>query len=1268
MRKKVLLLLLMIKIYSYCHSQLYKDIINFNWETNKIYIGANEKIVLYFEDAIYPDHFTFLPYYNKIYSSIGNFNPVDIKIDSIQYDIIKYDDYKEYIKVDQLEEEFSYKIFKMSDNKTEQLVFQILPLSKQGNNIKRIKKLFLTIRYINKNEVSLKERSKLEESITNSVLSQGTWYKFKIFKKGLYKISYEELKNIGLINIDNIRIYGNGGNALPSSNKEFRKRDLQEVPIIIEKGSDGVFNKGDYIIFYAEGPVTTMYNGNMLIPKIHPYSDYISYFLTVTSEKGKEIVKENEIDSIPEIVITSFDEYLYHENDLYNLIGSGMQWVGEKIITNFQKTFDLVNYTGLSNIKMMINLVSRSSSTRTFRFYINDNFLSSLSIASVNFSDFTGIYARERNFYKEFKISGNTLKLNIEYDGTQFTDEGYLDYIYLNYERKLIYNGYPLFFRSLESIKHKFSEFVIDNVTDDLIVWDITDINNIKEIKYRYNSGKAYFKVTTGRLRDFVAFRKDDIKESVEFVGKVENQNLHSLETPDLIIVTHPNFINQARRLANFRRDFDKFDVALVTTEQIYNEFSSGVRDATAIRDFVRMLYLKNKKKLKYLLLFGDGSFANKFDKQGNTNFIPTIQSKASLEVYGSYTTDDFYGFLDENEGNIDSLQYYMLDIAVGRIPVGDTVTAAGVVDKIIKYSLGKDKGGWQNTIVFIGDDEDNNLHMYQANQLADYVINKYPEYFVKKILLDAYKQESSSVGKRYPEANRSLQESFFQGMLILNYVGHGLETGLAEERIISYNDLLALRNNYKLPFFIASTCEFSRFDNVSIVNDKISEIRSGGEMALLNPYGGAIAMWSTTRVALSSLNYALNRKFYENCFKKIDGKKLRLGEIIMNAKNSIGIDQNKLYYILLGDPSLDLRFSVSKIIIDTINESSVELFNDTLKAYGYFNFKGSITNDEGECLNNFNGKVEITILDKPKNLVTLANDGGAPFSFQVQENIIFKGVSIVKNGKFDFSLYIPKDIDYRVDTGRIIMFAYDSLNNYAGGYFKLLIGSSDNNNIKDTEGPEIKIYMNDTNFKSGGITNSSPVLLVKLKDNYGINTTGNGIGHDLIAYLDDDYRNVIVLNNYYYNYENKYNEGEVRYNLSGLKEGYHKITVKAWDIFNNSSEKSIDFYVVSNNDIIISNAYNYPNPFDNYTQFVFEHNMPGKEFNVEIRIYDITGKIINILTKKFYCNGFRIDPIFWDGTNFNGVKLNKGIYLYQIELKTNDGYHTIYNSKLLIN
>lgn len=1269
MKKIGVVIFFLLNVYLFSHSQVYNnDIIIFRWANNtQINIGEYTKKVLFFENAIYPDNQTFLPYLNKIYNSIENFYPVSLKIDSLEYEIINYSDIIEYIDIENLGYDFIHSTFKTEERNSQKLIFQILPLCRtEDNKIKKIHKIYLTITYMHEEQLKLNEQKSSKQNISSSVLSQGNWYKFKVYSTGLYKITYEDLKNLGITNFGNIRIFGNGGRALPYSNKASRKIDLNEVPIIVEKGGDGVFNSGDYIIFYAEGPINYRYNGSMLIPEIHPYNNYTCYFLTVTSELGKGIVKQNELDSVPEVTLSTFDEVLFHENDLFNLIGSGIQWVGEKILNNFERSFDLLNYTGTSPIKFLINVVSRSSTSRNFSFYVNNNFISSISVPGVNFSDFTGVYARERNLYREVLITGEKLKLNIEYDGITSTDEGYLDYIYINYERRLRYNESPLFFRSIKSLK-KITEFVIDNAPDNLIIWDITDINDIKEIKYRYNAGKAYFKIKTDILREFVAFRKEDVTKNVEFIGKIENQNLRSLETPDMIIVAHPTFTSYAEKLANFRRSYDKMDVVVVTTDQIYNEFSSGTRDATAIRDFVRMLYLKNKQKLRYLLLFGDGSFANKLDKQGNTNFIPTIQSKSSLEVYGSFTSDDFYGFMDDNEGNFDSLQYYMLDIAIGRIPVNDTSLARMVVDKIINYSLGKDNGDWQNTLVFIGDDEDNNLHMYQANQLADFILENYPEYFVKKIMLDAYKQVSSSVGKRYPEANRALQESFFNGMLILNYVGHGLETGLAEERIVSYEDIVKLKNNYKLPFFIASTCEFARYDNVSILDNKVSEIRSGGEMSLLNPNGGSIAMWSTTRVALSSLNYALNRRFYEYCFKKVNGQKLRLGEVIMYAKNNMGIDQNKLYYILLGDPSLNLRSPEYEINIDSINGKPLELYNDTLKAYNFYQFSGSIINDNNEIFESFNGKLIVTVLDKSKGITTLSNDGGVPFSFKSQESIIYKGLSLVKNGRFQFSFYVPKDIDYRIDQGKLIMFAYDSLNNYAGGYLKLLIGSSASKNIEDNDGPIIKIFMNDTTFVSGGITDSDPVLLVKLKDNYGINTTGNGIGHDLIAYLDDDYRNYIVLNNFYFNYANKYNEGEVRYKLSGLSEGKHKITVKAWDIFNNSSEENIEFVVVSSNNLILSNVKNYPNPFIDYTLFVFEHNMPEKTLNIEIKVYDLTGKLMTIIKKKLYSLGYKLEPIYWDGTNFNGKKLDNGIYIYHIEVTTNDGFFAKYSSKLMI-
>jgi hypothetical protein len=777
---------------------------------------------------------------------------------------------------------------------------------------------------------------------------------------------------------------------------------------------------------------------------------------------------------------------------------------------------------------------------------------------------------------------------------------------------------------------------------------------------------KEYLAVNTA-----ANFPKPEISKSQQDLGLIDNQNLHAAGPCQMLIVTNPLFMAAADSLAEFHRQQDQLSVLVASTEQIYNEFSSGIPDVGAIRNFARMIYKRStddQDKLRYLLLLGDGSYNNISAATGNSNFIPTYQSLSSLNASTSYVSDDFFGFMDDDEGGSETMESFTLDLGVGRLPVKTTEEAISLYRKIKNYNNSNNRKDWRNNILFVGDDEDGNLHMNQANSLADWVEDNYPMFVIKKVLLDAYQQVATSTGARYPDVNRILGENIQKGILIYNYTGHGGENGLAAEHIFMQEDLENLTNSDNLPLFVTATCEFSRFDDLTDNDGVLLENTSAGEISLLNPDGGSIGLFSTTRIVYSDRNHFLNTKFYEVVFQRdTNGNFLKLGDIIRMTKDSAGIDRNKLNFIFLGDPALTLATPKFSVITDSLNGTPVYELLDTLKAFSHIRISGHLENESHLLMPEYNGIIYPSVYDKDQVVTTLANDGGETMQFNTRENLIYKGKASVKEGRFTFDFMVPKDITYSYGTGKIVYYAQDTVTD-ANGYFdSFTIGGTSTAAAADMEGPEISLYLNDEYFKNEGITNTDPVIYAKISDESGINTVGNGIGHDITGVIDGNVADPVVLNEYFEADLDDYTSGSLNYPMSDLTEGWHSLKLKVWDVFNNSSEAVIQFKVIPGDNIIMANAYNYPNPASDHTWFKFEHNMPGEELQVTISIFDMQGRNVAVLEEIITPAGFSSTPLEWDLRDSNGNTLQQGIYPYRIRIMNKDGLYTECFHKLVV-
>jgi hypothetical protein len=1107
---------------------------------------------------------------------------------------------------------------------------------------------------------------------SSSVLSSGEWFRIAVTADGIYRIDYSKLKQLGLVNLSNPRIFCNNFGQLSYYNDAPKPDDLKEISIFTFTGSDGIFNEGDYLLFYGKATNRWIYNYTTKEYDFlrHNYSDTAFYFLTSGSTPGKRIISAIEPSQPACYYSLESDALFIHEQENENLIKSGREWFQQISTIHINPGFtDLLTS---EKVKYSIRVASRASVPTIFRLFEGEVLIKSIQVQSVNLFDYTGTYARIADSTGSIQSGSTSPVYDIKFFNNGETGaQGWLDYIKLQGRKSNSFNGTVMQYGDSKSVApDRITEFTIPSLNNDAIVWDISDPMNVKQIQYTKTAGNITFKATTDSLKTFIAFITGNALIPSIKSSAIPNQDLHSSEPADMIIVTHPLFRAFAEKLANIHLNNTGLVTQVVTLEQVYNEFSGGIPDIAAIRNFVRMKYQKQKGSshpLKYLLLFGDGSYENKTLPPDNPNFIPTYQSQNSNVIVSSFTSDDFYGLLEDGEGEANGTE----DIGIGRLPVTDTIQAGIVISKIIRYLDPVYMGDWRNVICITADDEDGNTYMFDAEGLASVINDSVPSFNVDKIYLDAFKQITSVNGQSYPEINKAINDRINSGCLIFNYTGHGNETGLAHERVVKTEDINSWKNSGKLPLFITATCEFSRFDDIEIntLTGQMTSKTSAGEMVLLNKDGGGIALMSTTRVVYSAPNYFLNRNIFKYAFNRDEsGNTMCLGDIIRLAKNNSGSGPNKRNFTLLGDPALKLAYPWhGHVITDSINNVSVSNNIDSLKALSLVTVAGHIEDSAGKLMNTFNGVVSPLVYDKESKIKTLANDGGQVMEFNLRNNILFSGMTIAKDGKFRFAFIVPRDIDYSFGTGKINYYANDNSIDMNGNFSRIVVGGFSNIALTDTTGPDIKLFMNDTLFRNGGITDNNPMLLAIIKDKGGINTTGSGIGHDLTGFLDNDPNRTFVLNNYFENDFNNYMKGRIIYNLSGLSGGSHSLTVKAWDNFNNSSVETILFLVDTGDKFVLRNLFNYPNPFLNGTRISAEHNRPDAELDVTINIFNISGRIIKIIKTKVPSTGFALPPVIWDGNDDGGKRVGRGIYPYAVIITTGKGETARASGRMII-
>ncbi|MFM9825412.1 type IX secretion system sortase PorU [Flavobacterium sp.] len=1257
MKKSFLFLFILLSYFS--HAQNTGNI-TINWlENRKINIGEFKiKIPVFSGESFSYDSSKKSILYTLNIPESAAINDSSVKITAVQYESLTTQQLGD-LSLDNIPTSPS-EFLKINISRDIKQAFLVLsPIIKDNTGFKRITSFSYSIMGNAYKNISQKT-SRNSSVITKSAFANGDWYQFYIEKSGVYKISNKFLQSLGFntagINPKKIKVYGNGGRMLPLSNNSNYPLDITENAIQVISENDGVFNSDDYILFYAEGVDT--YNEESET-NVNLYDTKSYYYVTLEGGDGKRI--QNMIQPTGDIFknTTVFDDYQFHEVDLVNVVNLGRQWFGESFDFDSEQefSFNFPNIDTSSPVKLMIKTVAAAFTNTEFKVSANGQNIASVTIPAIVSSSEAKFNTASLPPNSTIPASENIkIKLNYNNKGVPGS-KGYLDYIRLTSKRKL--QGYSKQFHfqyNLAASDSGIISYNISNASGISQVWDVTDIYNVTKIENQNQQSSFSIKANLGELRKYIAIdAKDYFTPLKNNNPKITNQNLKGNfynNTIDYAIITPSFLYTQAEKLAKFHRSNSNLNVKVITLESIYHEFSSGKQDIAAIRNCIKYIYdnpLNASKKIKYVNLFGDASYDYKNRIVNNTNIVPIYQALSSNTVgESSYASDDFYVRI--NGEDYDN-SYGGIDIAVGRMLVNDALQAEEMVNKVEEYHDVKSYGSWRNNFVVIADDSDEesdaSLQLNQ-NSIADAVTSQNPFINASKIFLDSYDQESSAGGYRYPKARTDIFSAFEKGALVFNYLGHGGEDGLSAERIWEKSDGQNLSNQYKYPLFITITCDFSRFDNPFRP--------TAGEYTYWNPKGGAISMITTIREIgqVSAENF--NKLFAEYLYSYENGANQynSIAENLRLAKNkNPNSSTNVVFYI--GDPAIMLAIPKPKIVLTKINDVPVSQNIDVFKSLSKMKLTGEITNEYNARLENYNGELFTNIFDKTIKRFTLNNDGNSPpINFNILGETIYRGNSKIENGQFEFSFVVPRDIRIPLGNGKISFYAKKTNqleNEY--GYDSIKIGGINENAEPDNIPPTVKLYMNDENFISGGITNESPFLLANLEDENGINTA-SGIGHDIIAILDGNESNPYILNDYCQTNLNDFTKGTIRYPFRNLAIGLHTVTFKAWDVYNNPITDEIQFIVVGDETVTLSNVLNYPNPFVNYTEFWFTHNRPYEDLEVQVQVMTITGKVVWTKNQTIRNEGFLSREITWDGKDDFGDKIGKGVYVYRLKVKSN--------------
>lgn len=1082
-------------------------------------------------------------------------------------------------------------------------------------------------------------RTAAERYATNSVLASGKWVRISVKENGVHKITDKELKEMGFRNPSKVALYGYGGHILPETDIAGLIDDLCEVPLWRENG---------YVLFYANGVLNWNYTAGRYLRSQNVYSEYGCYFLTEV-ETPMEFPVET-MSSTSEREYTTFKDYVLYENDAKSLCSYGRELVDDydysygRTMRYKLPVTGVVQQEGILEVSFATNGIERS----TVSVKIGESNVGTLAVGTT-VSGELGKFASSKFAVNEGLGDNPVVQLTQSVTNNVVT--GALDYISLTFVRNLALYGSQTLFRG--SASKGDAVFKISGCNADTRVWDVSDASSIRQLAGTlagdvYSvSGPASYKA------NLVALNLKGSFPSVSVMGDVPNQNLHAMGKTDMVIIVPSNgkYTVAAERLAEAHRVHDGLTVQVVTAQQVYNEFSSGTPDITAYRRLMKMLYDRAETAddaPKYLLLMGDACFDNRlitFPKRTQEDYLLCYESLNSVDAIQSYVLEDYMGFLDDDEGGNHSRD--KVDIGIGRLPVQSAKDANAVVDKLISYMENGNAGSWQNVVSLLADDGDDNMpnqHMKDADVVADVMEQHFPQYVVERIYWDDYSCEPTATGVRYPAVTKAIRDRMDKGALIMNYSGHGSANLLSHEMVWKASDMAAV-NSPRVPFWVTASCDIGPFD----IGDN-----SVAETAILNPNGAAIGLFTTTRTVLQSYNSVINKAFMTEILSSVNsGEKMSVGDAVRRAKCNVvtaGSDYsvNKLQFVLLGDPALRLKTPEYRVVVDEFNGVAADTGTNA-SAGALLKVNGRVVDADGQLMDDFTGTLYSTLFDSAEEVYTRDNTGLGSHSYTAFNKSLFSGSDSIVDGRFSITLPVPMDISYSNEQGALNLFAVDSLKvrMAQGKYDGFVVGGTAQDMVNDGKGPEIKLYLNTPSFVDGDEVNPTPCLCAEIFDENGINTIGNGVGHDMIAIVDNNPHYTYNLNNLFVPAVGDYKRGTVMLPLDALEEGEHSLIFRAWDLYNNSSTVKLNFTVNASLAPDFVQLRLNPAPVVQGTSAVFEltHDRPQSGMEARIDVFNFQGQVLWSKTVAGVSDGLVL-KCEWNGAAQGGQPLPTGVYL----------------------
>ena len=1262
---KIKLFLFILITYTISFGQVGK--VNINWgNDNKI---ANKSKIKVNVDELDIAHFSYdINSATLLYSHLFNANSAGLALRNIQSEKVVLDS---NTKIEQIPQDITYNFSEIYYQDQRKFILKMNPFFYKNNEIHKVVSFEVVTSSISSNIPNRQDfdSDKSNTNLTNSIFSSGNISKFYVEETGVYRMNFSFLSNLGInetsIPSGNLKIFGHGGGMLPLRNQDNQYYDPPELAIQVFDGGDGVFNQGDYLLFYA---TNTEGWSEENATNLNLYANRSYYYLSVDSGGGKRMAALNQPTGVVSTTITQFDDYQFYEIDETSLSLVGRRWFGDRfdIETTRNYEFTFPNLVSDQPISLGISVGAISPVRSSFSISANGETLPiTLSVSEIGDNNPSSGVSRNLSFTSN--TDDISIQLTYNKNGNPGA-RGFLDFISVEAKRELIADVEQFKFKNNDLASQVgIGEYVIQNATEVIQVWEITDPINPTFIANSDQASVFSFKSTLGSEKEFQAVTSSFLQPRIEPGNiQVQRQNIKGtiltnaqgqFQDLDYLIVTQSNFLTAANRLAQYRRDNDGLVVKTLAVEDIYEEFNSGKQDIGAIRNLVKYIYdnaSAPENRIKFLGIIGDASVDYKNRLQGNTNIVPTFQSLGSFSTtVSSFMSDDYYTMMNSGEGSLTASMPGLMDLAVGRILADTPARANAMIDKIILSEEREAYAQWRNNFILISDDANTSSdfkNQVDLDNLGDNISENRSTINVKKIHTDAFLQVAGAGGDRYPEVNKAITDAIEIGASVVNYFGHGGEDGLAQERIVTQTNVQNWNNLARFNCFVTVTCEFTKFDNPLRM--------TGGELTFWNEEGGASSLVTTTRAISVSAGVDFNQAFAPFLFD-YENNDESIAQSVARAKRSLSSNGKRIVFYI-GDPSAKLPLPKPRIQLTSINDTPVSQFTDTLQALGRYTFKGEIVDTNNQRLQNYNGDLSAVVFDKRIDRKTLGNDRTrvngelAIMDFTTLGENLFRGQASVTNGEFEFEFVLPKDTRQPIDKGRVSFYSSrdDQLEEYSGFNRDILIGGLNENAPEDNEGPLVNLFMNDENFVNGGITDNQPFLLAIVEDENGINTAG-GIGHDIVAILDGDESNPIILNEYYEAEEDDFTKGRIFYRLRDLEEGEHTLTLKVWDVYNNSQTQEILFVVAGNDELKITRVLNYPNPFIDYTEFWFNHNRPFEPLEVMVQVFTVTGKLVWSQNQIANTSGFLFREMSWDGRDDFGDKIGKGVYVYKLTVKS---------------